>query len=132
MGAMQEGYGELFASVSAASTMLEALLAPSRPSVQPADAHGSQQMAVPDVPARVVLGPSDEVTSGLVAEVAHLMAAGDLELRPVEVQVDWEGEGMQKLHADDTRWGWGAVRAPSLAGPHSAGADMNGLVLPWS
>ncbi len=87
---VQEGYQELFASVSVASTKLEALQAPSRPSVQPGDAQGSQPMAVPELPAKVVLGPSDEVTSGLVAEVAHLMAAGDLELRPVDVQVGWQ------------------------------------------
>ena len=87
MCAMQEGYQELFASVSGASSMLEALLAPNRSSVQPADAQGRQLMAAPGMPAEVVLGPSDEVTSGLVAEVAHLMATGDLELRPVDVQV---------------------------------------------
>ena len=87
MCGVQEGYRELFASVSAASTMLEALQGPLSPSVQPAGAQGSHLMAVPDTPATVVLEPSDEVTSGLVAEVAHLMATGDLELRPVDVQV---------------------------------------------
>ena len=90
MCGVQEGYQELFASVSAASTMLEALLAPFGPGVQPADAQGRQQIAVPELPVKVVLGPSDEVTSGLVAEVAHLMATGDLELRPVDVQVGWQ------------------------------------------
>ena len=90
MCGVQEGYQELFASVSAAGTMLEALLAPSRPSVHPADAQAVQQMEVPDLSAKVVLGPSDGVTSGLVAEVAHLMATGDLELRPVDVQVGWQ------------------------------------------
>ena len=112
---VQEGYQELFASVSAASTMLEALLAPFRPSVQPADAQGSQRIAVPEPPAKVVLGPSDEVTSGLVAEVAHLMATGDLELQPVEVQVGWSEKECRSCI--QPRHDGGGVRC--LAGLHS-------------
>ena len=120
MCGMQEGYQELFASVSGASSMLETLLAPLRPSVQPADAQASQLMAVPDMPAKVVLGSSDEVTSGLVAEVAHLMATGDLELRPVDVQVGCSEEARRSCVSDTARWGSGGVQAPSPAGLHTS------------